>query len=78
MNIGLNKALGVVLGIFLLSGSVASAEGSRTAGKRSCPQRCAKHLKECSTVCKEKGGSGKQKCLELCQQAEQKCSIKCG
>ncbi|WP_225413446.1 hypothetical protein [Stigmatella hybrida] len=78
MNMASTKALGVVLGIFLLTGSVASAEGSRTAGKRSCPQRCAKHLKECSKVCKEKGGPSKQRCLDACQQAEQKCSIKCG
>ncbi|SEL03897.1 hypothetical protein SAMN05444354_103374 [Stigmatella aurantiaca] len=79
MNIGTNKMLGAVLGLALLASGMAAAEGSRVRSKRSCPDRCAKNLKECTQVCKESAGpAGAPTCIQACQQAEQKCAIKCG
>jgi hypothetical protein len=74
---GAKRALGAALGLCLLAGGIATAGSHRAQGERSCPDRCAKKLKECSAACKESAGSAAPTCIQACQQADQKCMIKC-
>lgn len=70
-------AFGVALALWMLASPTAHAARPKSSRKPTCSEKCENHVRECSTVCNEEGGAGKQVCLDACKQAHQQCNRKC-
>lgn len=71
-----SMAFGMAMALWLLASPTADAR-TKSRRKPTCSEKCENHLRECSTVCTEEGGAGKQVCLDACKQAHQQCNRKC-